>query len=1069
MAQLPLCLIILLMLSSFGLDLAASKAQYLAQRQFVANSSSFMRLDWQLNLSPFNSNMQNKKVWTFALPNLGGGLFFPILSSPSFDIRNSSALSRRPLNLGFSLGFYAWCNYDDHDYDHGMHRACEWYMAVCAGSSGSRHTTQYWSNNDTELEGPVFEGGFAVPVWFANLDRGMKHPEKASLVLLEEAVAGKKTQELQLRESGDGDIGEEQQVVDHVLWSIKDATLMEVSDSGELLIYNASGARVFQTSSIVTDTLVQGQRLSVGKRLTSNNSAYSAVVEPGGLALYLNSASNSTGSTDPYWAFPFFRDPHPNNITHSGLISTYNSSIDQLLQSPPPSCNRDPPYIYSETSRQCIFHLGSCSSYVSQYEYSLDVNAIHVQNLSIYFSFLRLENDGKLYLYSVLQNSSSNLIAGYERAALDSEGVRENVELAAGAPFSKVQDQGNMSTQHVLGPLCDTPLGCGPLGVCNPKSQPTCSCPEHPSFEAVDRGDFTKGCKRSSSDNMSSSASQQINPQHLDLCRISSNMTITFVEFLSTTNIFLLTGWTLQYSSTEFTAVNSTLPGAVVDDRVHACKQACSVDCSCQGISYHKRASACFLIVTQAPISFINLSSDSTLTLYNYTGTSKDTLILQSHIFKDDYVTHLKVASLKPEPEPASAPAPKPKQKGGFPLLALRPIGLGVGLTSTFLLALLAYRLWRQKRRRMLQAKEEEELRDILPLLPTRFAYRELSEATKGFSKLLGAGACGSVYEGTLRDGRRVAVKVLEGVLQGARQAKEFLAEIATVGRTGHQNIVRLVGFCWQISHRILVYEFAERGSLDHCLFMSSSEQKGAILDWQQRYNVALGVASGLHYLHEECEHPILHSDIKPQNILLTDAFVAKISDFGMSRLMQRDKSLMMTGVRGTPGYIAPEWFSFCHGSVSKKSDIYSLGMVMLELVAGRRVLELSLLAAGNSNSVSGLAAAGSNSCSSASWHLPSWAAKKWQQGCLMDIVDPRLKSGDVDAGAQYYGFNEAEAQTLLYTALWCIHDDPSLRPQAATVVQWLESRDPTSISQPSHLLLSTSSATSTAQGLPEY
>ncbi|MCO5570498.1 hypothetical protein L7F22_024220 [Adiantum nelumboides] len=343
------------------------------------------------------------------------------------------------------------------------------------------------------------------------------------------------------------------------------------------------------------------------------------------------------------------------------------------------------------------------------------------------------------------------------------------------------------------------------------------------------------------------------------------------------------------------------------------------------------------------------------------------------------------------------------------------------GVLLCFLLGLGGCYLRSRRRRLQQQAKEEEELREILPLLPARFSYKELREATAGFSKLLGAGGCGSVYAGTLLDGRKVAVKVLAGLFQGANsQCKDFLAELATVGRTGHHNIVRLVGFCWQVSHRLLVYDFMERGSLDHWLFNEVSNNQ--LLDWEKRYNVVLGVAKGLHYLHEDCEQPILHFDIKPQNILLNDTFVAKLADFGMSRLMQRDASSVMTGVRGTPGYIAPEWFS--HGTVSKKSDIYSMGVVMLEIVAGGKVLDTLIKSFGGDDMEA--------------------ETKRWEQGSLMDLVDKRL---------HVCGFDEVQVQGLLHIALWCIHEDPSMRPQAATVVQWLESGVP--IPQPLQLAVS--------------
>ncbi|KAI5079083.1 hypothetical protein GOP47_0006754 [Adiantum capillus-veneris] len=456
--------------------------------------------------------------------------------------------------------------------------------------------------------------------------------------------------------------------------------------------------------------------------------------------------------------------------------------------------------------------------------------------------------------------------------------------------------------------------------------------------------------------------------------------------------------------------------------------------------------SNCFLITQN--ISLLAITHDSNDWAWNYTATSEETIQKSAIVRKKDFVTHLKVALPVPTPfvsTPVSARLPLITLTGIIPFCIVMCFLLGLGLFH-----------FRKRRSRLLQqAKEEEELHDILPHLPTRFSFKELQEETNRFSKLLGSGACGSVYEGTLLDGRKVAVKVLEGFLQRAHQAKDFLAEIATVEHTGHHNIVRLVGFWLQGSHRILIYQFMVRGSLDRWIFGPPADGSHAsALDWRQRYNVALGVAQGLDYLHEGCEQPILHSDIKPQNILLSEQFVAKISDFGMSRLMQRDMhSCVMAGVRGTPGYIAPE--CFLHGSVSKKSDIYSLGIVMLEIVAGRKVLEFSRL---NTTAIAALSADGSSA--EEAWHLPSWAEKKWEQGCLMDIVDPVLLEESVTcSNVSAYGFDKVEAQRLLYIALWCIQEEPAQRPHASRVVKWLEGCEP-NVPQPPHASNSTKPTT---------
>lgn len=185
--------------------------------------------------------------------------------------------------------------------------------------------------------------------------------------------------------------------------------------------------------------------------------------------------------------------------------------------------------------------------------------------------------------------------------------------------------------------------------------------------------------------------------------------------------------------------------------------------------------------------------------------------------------------------------------------------------------------------------------------LPTRFLFEELKVATNNFCRKLGRGGFGSIFEGTL-NGQRVAVKRLDGAGQGIKQ---FLAEVMTVGNIHHINLVWLIGFCSEKSNRLLVYEYMSKGSLDKWIF---SKNQGVALDWETRCSIIIGVAKGLSYLHEECRDRIAHLDIKPQNILLDDKFQAKISDFGLSMLIDRERSHVSTTTRGTRGYMAPEW-----------------------------------------------------------------------------------------------------------------------------------------------------------------
>jgi len=184
---------------------------------------------------------------------------------------------------------------------------------------------------------------------------------------------------------------------------------------------------------------------------------------------------------------------------------------------------------------------------------------------------------------------------------------------------------------------------------------------------------------------------------------------------------------------------------------------------------------------------------------------------------------------------------------------------------------------------------------------PERFSFAELETATNNFSEMIGKGGFKTVYKGTLSSNREVAVKKLEGVDKGEVQ---FRAEVTIVGRIHHMNLVRMMGFCAEGEHRMLVYEYIPKGSLDSYLF---SEGKN-VLQWNQRYSIAVGMTRGIAYMHEECLDWVFHCDIKPQNILLDDNFVPKVSDFGLDKLVDREHTLCFSTIKGMRGYLVPKW-----------------------------------------------------------------------------------------------------------------------------------------------------------------
>ncbi|KAF8660072.1 hypothetical protein HU200_058035 [Digitaria exilis] len=211
------------------------------------------------------------------------------------------------------------------------------------------------------------------------------------------------------------------------------------------------------------------------------------------------------------------------------------------------------------------------------------------------------------------------------------------------------------------------------------------------------------------------------------------------------------------------------------------------------------------------------------------------------------------------------------------------------------------------------------------------FSYAELRSATDNFNrtKKVGRGGFGTVYKGTIRNGREVAVKVLSA--ESRQGIREFLTEIDVISNVKHPNLVELVGCCVEANNRILVYEYLQNSSLDRALLGSNSEP--ADFTWSIRSAICIGVARGLAYLHEEIASPIVHRDIKASNILLDKNYIPKIGDFGLAKLFPDNVTHISTRVAGTTGYLAPEYA--WHGQLTKKADIYSFGVLVLEIISG--------------------------------------------------------------------------------------------------------------------------------------
>ncbi|KAJ0094529.1 hypothetical protein Patl1_15154 [Pistacia atlantica] len=321
------------------------------------------------------------------------------------------------------------------------------------------------------------------------------------------------------------------------------------------------------------------------------------------------------------------------------------------------------------------------------------------------------------------------------------------------------------------------------------------------------------------------------------------------------------------------------------------------------------------------------------------------------------------------------------------------------------LVILLLYKSWKSENEKETQLKIDNFLQDYRTLNPTRYTYSDLKKITGKFKKRLGQGGYGSVFRGKFSNGIPVAVKMLE---HSKGNGEEFINEVATIGRIHHFNIVRLLGFCSEGTRRALIYEFMPNGSLEKFIFSRENESAQRPLSWEKLQNIAIGVAREVEYLHQGCNQRILHFDIKPHNILLDHNFRPKISDFGLAKLCSKEQSIVtMTAARGTAGYIAPELFSRNFVEVSYKSDVFSYGMMLLEMVGCRKNIDLTIE---NQSQI----------------YFPEWVYNKMSQGEELNFKIE--EDGDVEV-----------AKKLAIVGLWCIQWNPTERPSMPTVLQMLE------------------------------
>ncbi|KAL6633480.1 hypothetical protein ACP70R_026151 [Stipagrostis hirtigluma subsp. patula] len=527
---------------------------------------------------------------------------------------------------------------------------------------------------------------------------------------------------------------------------------------------------------------------------------------------------------------------------------------------------------------------------------------------------------------------------------------------------------------------CDLPLFCGALGLCSPKG---CTCP--PLFTASNDG----GCAPSDGSTVLSAGT------------CGGAVPVSYVAL----------GNGVAYYANKFSSP------ALAGSNISSCQRLCSSNCSCLGYFYDSSSSSCYLVQHQLG-SFINANSTTN-------GSNK--------------LGYIKVQS-------SQTPKSSSSSSSNSTLVAIL-VPTMVAFVLIVVISAVIIRACRKEDRRQgrrpsrsrdLQLRRQRSPSDsthlvrviddddggddiVIPGLPTRFSHEEIEDMTNGFRVKIGAGGFGAVYKGELPDGSEVAVKKIEGV--GMQGKREFCTEIAVIGNIHHVNLVRLRGFCTEGQRRLLVYEYMNRASLDRSLFRPA----GPLLEWKERMDVAVGAARGLAYLHFGCDQRIIHCDVKPENILLADGGQVKIADFGLAKFLTPEQSGLFTTMRGTRGYLAPEWLT--NAAITDRTDVYSFGMVLLELVRGRKNRSEHVSdtgdASGSSNGTTGNSSRGGGKCD----YFPLAALEAHEAGRYAELADPRLE-GRVVA---------EEVERVVKVALCCLHEDPHLRPSMAVVAGMLE------------------------------
>ncbi|KNA25171.1 hypothetical protein SOVF_008960 [Spinacia oleracea] len=575
-----------------------------------------------------------------------------------------------------------------------------------------------------------------------------------------------------------------------------------------------------------------------------------------------------------------------------------------------------------------------------------------IYNESGYMYVLR--TDGSTYDL-LPQNKTNPTKSYYQRATLNFDGVLmwysiPKTSISNGWSMDQALPDNVCTSIGASGPQLGSGI-CGFNSICvlGDDKRPTCKCP--PGYSLLDSNDTYGSCKPDFKADGCVEYAQRSMKNEYRLERLpSTNWPFSDYEKLGPYN---------------------------EDD----CKMSCLTDCFCAAVAFQDSNSPiCWK--KKAPLSYGR----------------QDTKVRET--------TWIKVGNVNFSNDPLNTFVPlfPPKAKNKVKSLDKFLLGGSVFVNLVLLsaISLGIFLIYHKKPLKEFEEGQRKKLREYNSNVHC-FSYQELTDATKGFTEELGRGAFGVVYRGmisTVGPPICVAVKKLDRISHDAD--KEFRTEVNGIGQTHHRNLVRLVGFCKEGDQRLLVYEYMSNGTLANYLF---GELRPS---WVARIQITLGIARGLLYLHEECSTQIIHCDIKPQNILLDDNHNARIADFGLAKLLVLNQTHTNTAIRGTKGYVAPEWFR--NKPVTVKVDVYSFGVLLLEIICCRRSVCMEFIEEEGAI-------------------LTDWAFDCYQSNTLDSLVN-----NDMEALNDWQ-----RLKRFFMVSLWCIQEDPSLRPTMKMVMQMLE------------------------------